>query len=126
MKAKKIEFPVVKGKSDHWPKEPLCPVCGKNKILEPHSMAILCAGALLMNRKENTGVPSNRMDGFLDLAWHGAHDGGKGKVREIYCVVEVIKDVIGGQADLCFCSTKCLRRFLNTCVDQLEASMRKA
>ncbi len=45
------------------------------------------------------------MDGFLSLAWHGAHDGGKGRDKEIGCMVDIIRDAVGGQADLYFCST---------------------
>ncbi len=45
------KLPVVKGTSNHWPKTPLCPICGKNKVFEPHSMAILTAGAMLMGGK---------------------------------------------------------------------------
>jgi hypothetical protein len=71
------------------------------------------------------GGPSNKMDGFLSLAWHGAHDGGKGRGKEIGCVVDIIRDAVGGQADLYFCSTGCLRRFLNACVDELERRMAK-
>ena len=60
------------------------------------------------------------MDGFLHLSWHGAHDGGEGKDREIGAMVEIARDVRGGQFDLYFCSPKCLRSYLNYCVDVLE------
>ena len=119
----KIKFPIVKGKSDHWPKKAVCPICRQNKVLEPHSMAILMAGALLMDRTEDCGGPSDDMDGFLSLHWHGAHDGGKGEDPEIGCEVDIIQDCVGGQAELYFCSTKCLRQFLNWCVDELEGKI---
>ncbi len=48
-----LKLPIVKGKSSHWPKKPLCPICGKNKVFEPHSMAILAAGAMLMDRAKD-------------------------------------------------------------------------
>jgi len=73
-----LKFPVVKGKSNHWPKKPLCAICGKNKVFEPHSMAILYAGAMLMDRAKDEGGPSDDLDGSLELHWHGAHDGGTG------------------------------------------------
>jgi len=76
-----------------------------------------------MNRKEKVGVPSDKMDGFLGITWHGAHDAGKGKNKEIGCMVNIIQDAVGGQADLYFCSTGCLRRFLSLCVDELERRM---
>ena len=89
-------LPVVKGRKAFWPTKSLSPVCGRRKGWEPHSMALLSAGALFMNRRERSGGPSNRMDGFLSLAWHGAHDGGKGRDKEIGCRVEIIRDVVGG------------------------------
>ena len=121
-----LKLPVVKGKSDHWPKKPFCPICGKNKVFEPHSMAILYAGAMLMDRAKDEGGPSDDLDGSLELHWHGAHDGGTGKDADIFCGVDIIRDAIGGQADLYFCSTKCLRRFLNACVDELEGKIARA
>ena len=33
---------------------------------------------------------------------------------------EIVRDTNFGQFDLYFCSTPCLRRFLNACVDELE------
>jgi hypothetical protein len=119
----KLKFPVVKGKSGHWPKKPLCPICGRNKVFEPHSMAVLSAGAILMDRAEDSGGPSDNLDGFLEIHWYGAHDAGKGKDRDVFCEVDIIRDALGGQADLYFCSTKCLRKFLNACVDDVEAKM---
>ena len=121
-----LKFPVVKGKSWHWPKKPLCPICGKNKVFEPHSMAILTAGAMLMDRAEDSGGPSNDLDGFLALHWHGAHNGGKGQHGDVFCGVDIIRDAFGGQADLYFCSTECLRKFLNACVDELAGKIAKA
>ena len=64
------------------------------------------------------------MDGFLALEWHGAHDGGQGKDRDIYEMIEIAKDVRGGEFDICFCSTKCLRAYLNFCVDELEKKLK--
>ena len=80
---------------------------------------------MLMDRKRENGGPDNRMHGFLAIDWHGAHDGGKGIDRDIYEIVEIAKEVRGGQFDLCFCSTKCLRAYLNFCVDELEKKIRK-
>ena len=95
---KRTLLPVIKGKKTFWPPKPLCPVCKKRKVWEPHSIAVLSAGALLMNRKEKMGGPSNKMDGYLSLEWHGAHDGGKGQDKEIGCMVDIVRDAAGGQA----------------------------
>jgi len=120
-----MKFPVVGPGKSHWPTKPMCPICKNTKILEPHSMAVLTAGALKMNRKKDEGTMSKDLDGFLSLTWHGAHDQGQGTDREIGCIVDIFNEVPGGQADLYFCSTKCLRQFLNTCVDELEGKIAK-
>ena len=73
-----------------------------------------------MNRRKREGDGSNSLDGYLDLSWHGAHDSGQGVHREVDGFVPVARDVRGGQFDLYFCSTGCLRKFLNHCVDLLD------
>lgn len=83
-------------------------------------MAILGVGSLLMDRKSDSGGPSPDLDAFFHLTWHGAHDGGEGSDREVGCMLDIIRDIRGGQADMYFCSTGCLRQFLNHCVDELE------
>ena len=119
-----MKLPILKGCKSFYPKKALCPWCEKNKVLEPHSFAILGGGALLMNRKDDSGGPDDKMEGFLYLSWHGAHDGGQGKDKGIGAMIEIARDVRGGQFDLYFCSTKCLRSYLNFCVDELERKLR--
>ena len=122
----KLKFPLIKGKKWFFPSKPLCPWCRKKKVYEPHSMAVVGGGALLLDRSKKIGAPSERMEGFLDFSWHGAHDGGSGNGREIYTRLEIIGDVTGGQFNLYFCSTACLRKFLNACVDELDRRIRNA
>ncbi len=120
-----MKLPTVRGRTTHHPKKALCPWCQKNKVLEPHSFAMLGGGALLMNRKDKSGGPDDDLDGFLYIAFHGAHEGGLGKDKGIGAMVELASGVRGGQFDLYFCSTKCLRGYLNFCVDELEEQIRK-
>lgn len=88
-------------------------------------MAILGGGALLMDRKSQSSIHDDRQIGFLHLTWHGAHGQGVGGDRDMYKVVEIANDCRGGQFDLYFCSTACLRAFLNSCVDALELEVQK-
>ena len=83
-------------------------------------MAILIGGALLMDRTNDSGRMSDDLDGFLTLTWHGAHDTGVGKDRGIYASVDLAENTRGGQFEVYFCSTNCLRSYLNFCVDELE------
>ncbi len=77
-----------------------------------------------MDRGDDSGGPDDKMDGFLHLSWHGAHDGGLGKDKGIGASIEIARAVRGGQFDLYFCSTKCMRSDLNFCVDELEKKLR--
>lgn len=102
-------------------------MCGSAKVHEPHSMAVVNLGALKMtDRATGSGGMSEDLDGFLTLSWHGAHDGGDGRDPEIHASVNVVDECRGGQADLYFCSTDCLRRFFDACVDEIELKIEKA
>ncbi len=120
-------MPLVHDNIDHYPQEALCPCCKKNKVLEPHSFAHIGGGALLYDRKEDSGQPHDDMGGFLYFGWHGAHheEGGEGKYPDINVNVRIANEVVGGQYGIFFCSTECLRFFLNTCVDKLEQKMKQ-
>jgi hypothetical protein len=74
-------------------------------------MVILSGGALLLDRKRENSIPSAALSGFLHLIWHGAHDN---------TMVDIALDVTGGQFELFFCSTACVRTFLNSWVDALD------
>jgi hypothetical protein len=121
-----IKLPVVAKRINDYPQKALCPICKKRKVLEPHSFASLSGGAMLINRRNDTGGASDNLDGYLEFIWHGAHDNGVGKNREIYTVEYIAHDVRGGYFDLYFCSPKCLRAFLNKCVDEFKLSIKKA
>jgi len=77
-----------------------------------------------MDKNRENGGPDDRMDAHLFLTWHGAHNGGQGKDKDIYEVIEIAKDVRGGEFDIYFCSTKCLRAYLNYSVDELEKKIK--
>jgi hypothetical protein len=118
-------MPLLRGKQFHFPSRPVCPVCRRRKVFEPHSFAVLSAGAFLKTRGGFAG-PDDRMEAFLDVTWHGAHDGGSGEHPEIGVRMPVAEDVAGGQFELYFCSTRCLRRFFKDLVDELEHRMQRA
>lgn len=88
-------------------------------------MAILNAGAMRRVGKDRYEVASDTA-AFLTLSWHGAHSGGTGLLSGVYASVNVADGVATGQFDLYFCSTACLRNFLNYCVDALEKKMKAA
>lgn len=118
-----MKLPLVRGDKNSFPRKAVCPQCKKRKVFEPHSMAILGGGALLLDRNRENSIHTDSLEGFLYLAWHGAHDAGVGEDRDIGVRVELAKDVRGGQFDLYFCSTVCVRAFFNSWVDALEKAV---
>ena len=120
-------MPSIRGKENHFPQEPLCPCCKKKTIFEPNSFAHIGGGALLFDREEDYGRVDDDMEGYLYIAWHGAHceEGGRGEDSDTEASVQIAEAVIGGQYSLFFCSTECLRAFLNQCVDKLEQKIRR-
>ena len=121
-----MKLPLAWKRQTCFPRRPVCPVCRKAKVFEPHSFAVLSAGALLMDRRSRTGAPSDKLDGFFHLYWHGAHDGGEGQNREISLGLPIADDARGGQFEVYVCSTRCLRKLLASFVDELEEAMRRA
>ena len=121
-----IQFPILTGEQIIYPQEASCPWCKQNKVLEPHSMAILNAGALAPDG-ENFQM-FDKAATFFSLIWHGAHSdmNGLGRDPNLYAEVKIVDTVSIGQFDFYFCSTECLRHFLNHCVDELERQIEQA
>ena len=117
-----MKYPLLKGDHSAHPNKAVCPQCKKRKVLEPHSMAIFSGGAMYLGKKK--GVPDG-LEGFVGLTWHGAHDTGLGDDRDIFTRVDFARDCHGGQFEIYFCSTKCLRAFFNAWVDALEVKIKK-
>jgi len=101
-----------------------CEQCRRKRAKNNNSFAVLSGGACLMNRRKRYGGPHDDMDGFLDLTWHGDHNGGIGEYQEVFAVVDRARDVRGGQFERYFCSIPCLRRYLNDWVDELETRVK--
>lgn len=77
-----------------------------------------------MDRKRRNSRMNDALDGFLDLAWHGAHDSGKGVNKKTYAVVPIVDAARGGQFDIYVCSLGCLRRLFSEWVDYLESAVK--
>lgn len=87
-------------------------------------MAILAGGAMrILDRRSRSAGIADDCIGFLDLVWHGAHDGGSGIDPDIHVRVPIAEDTPDGQFEFYFCSTACLRSFLNERVNALESKI---
>lgn len=123
MTKQRFALPVVRGNRSSFPRRALCPVCKRRKVLEPHTMVLLSGGACLQVKGSSLAGPDKQMTAFLDIVSHTAHDSGSGRRDKGDGWVRIAEDVHGGQFDIAFCSPRCLRQFLGSCVDQLERQM---
>ena len=57
----------------------------------------------------------------MSLGWHEPKE-----IRPAGTGFQVVADTVEGQCVLNFCSTHCLRAFLNACVDHLEKLIEEA
>ena len=117
-----MEYPLVSGRSGHFPQDGKCPLCGRRSVLEPNRFVALLGGGLLMDRKNDSGGPSDLIDGFLDLAWHEAH-GPDLDEHEAGCVLPIAQEVRGGQSGIFCCSVAFLRGLVNQMLDKSEEMM---
>ena len=120
--APKTVLPAIDGRPGRFPRdEALCPWCRKNKVFEPHSFAILSGSALKRVGKDRFEIADD-VSGFLEVGWHGAHseEGSEGPDADIGLSIAIAVNAPQGQFELYFCSTDCMRAFLNFCVDELE------
>jgi hypothetical protein len=77
-----------------------------------------------MDRKRRNSRVNDALEGFFDITWHGAHDGGKGVNQKAYAVVPIVDATRGGQFDIYVCSFGCLRRLFKEWVDYLESAVK--
>ena len=116
----KKNFPFLKGSVWFYPKNSLCPVCKKNKVLEPHSMVVFEAGACCANSRVK-----DKIEGYMDIAWHEGHGlDQKGRKFNRSAQIVLAEDVKGGQFSFYFCSFKCFRKWFNGLIDNLEKQMK--
>jgi hypothetical protein len=123
---KRSAIPVIEKRNAHYPREAICLWCKKRKVMEPHSMAILSGGALAKVGRNAYSGPTKGLKGNLSFVWHGAHDSGEGDHRNTFVHFDITCDVEGGLFNLMFCSVKCLREFLSSCLDEFERRVKKA
>lgn len=94
-----------------------CPMCGK---LIESGFAFLNGGALFQVKKGSLAIHP-KMEGFLIFGFHGAHG------EEPPCPsaeISIADHAPCGQFELYFCTSACLRLFLNRCVDELEERLK--
>lgn len=89
-----------------------CPNCGRDFS---GGIAYIMGGASLLSKDHQDGHESERLQGFLNIGFHGIDPGMQDSTDAM-----LVDNVIGGQFDLNWCSIACMRSWLNRLLDQLE------
>jgi hypothetical protein len=120
-----MDLPTIKGDADPFFDRRECRVCGARGLHEPNSFAVLDGGAMVP-MGDGGAAPVFDALAWFGMSWHGAHSDmkGTGQRPDTGGSVKVVDDCSAGQFAIYFCSTACLRKFLNACVDELEQRIR--
>jgi len=102
-----LRFPLLSGNDiPHLPRDAVCLVCGE---AIKDGVVYFTAGSV--PDKDDDPEPL----AIWYVGYHSASPDCEGCAH-----IDIVYDLKGGQFDLSFCSTGCLRRFLNYIVDELE------
>ncbi len=121
-----MKFPVIMGEQRVLPSggSGACPICQDRPVSTDVEHVVVRGGALLA-APDGTVDLTARNEAFLFMDWEsGIRMDGRGREIETpHAEFEIARDVAGGQFTMLFCSTACLRKFLNECVDRLEGAI---
>jgi len=120
-----MKLPVINSRSAaFYPEDFKCPVCSQ-PLKEPNSFLVVNGGAMKrISRNFSEGVCED-LRGFLDIRFYGPTGKGLGKYKNKAADREIVRNSKGGQFDLNFCSTDCLRIFVNSIIDDMEKELNK-
>lgn len=110
-----MKFPMISKKTKpFFPTEKICPICKVNNTTLDSEFYVLNGGALEKVNK-NTSMSSDILEGFLSVQYHS---GEKNKNPGVN--IDIVEKSKGGQFDIYFCSTNCMRQFFNKLIDTIE------
>ena len=111
-----MEFPVLFGDSKNYPdiQEANCPVCKSKKVWGDNEYVEFSGGTVPTEKNEY------ECDLWLDWFSQKKQDG-----SQDHTDMSIVCEVNAPRFQLAFCSTSCLRKFLNSAVDTLESKTHK-
>ena len=110
-----MEYPIISKKTkSFFPTSVVCPICATNRTKLNSEFYVLNGGALEKINK-NTSMSSGKMEGFLSVQYHSGDDS-----ENCGFNFDIVDKSEGGQFDIYFCSTNCMRQFFNELIDKIE------
>ena len=109
-----MEFPVLHGKQHNFPdvSDPVCPVCKLKNVWGSNEYVELSCGSQIEN--------AQTIESDLWLDWFSNKDSNGVQAQ---AELAIASEVSSSRLQFAFCSTDCLRKFLNTAVDSLECKI---
>ena len=123
-----IKFPVIDHKGDNvYPEGNICPICKKEKVFTKNDRHIEISGGglFVLNKKEEYKKSIPETEGFLSLVWYEKVKNKNGISLWDGSYMDIVERSANGIYSLSFCSTKCLREFINKCLDEFERRVEK-
>ena len=101
-----MKFPIVD--NSHTTSNPrVCTYCN-GELPNDESDVWLMLGTMQGDTNFQSMGNEGELFGFFSISRHSGKS------------IEIVQNGLAGQADIGFCSSKCLRAFFNACVDELE------
>ncbi|NRB40863.1 MAG: hypothetical protein HRU20_20730 [Pseudomonadales bacterium] len=112
-----MDFPVLSGKDKHFPgiEDSMCPVCKSKAVWADNETIELSGGCRDTDDLHNANVHSD-----LWLDWWSQKDK---QGLQSHTELAIANHVESPAYQLAFCSTDCLRQFLNSAIDSLESQI---
>jgi hypothetical protein len=98
-----------------YPADARCPKCGRDFS---QGVAYLSAGAILLSPDGHDSIETSRLQAFLHVGFHGVDSAMRDSSD-----VAVVEDLHGGQFDLNWCSIRCMREWLLSLLQRIEAEV---
>jgi hypothetical protein len=130
-----MKFPLIADpETMQIPQGANCIVCGAAVGEHLGFVRLTFGGMLYHDKKRRSGGPSDRMDSVFSLWHHGPHPSKENKDGTIELTsmdnaehrMEIVTPTKGGQADILFCTSNCLRSFFASAVEGFEEGITKA
>jgi hypothetical protein len=110
-----MEYPIISKKTkSFFPTNEICPICATNRTNLNSEFYVLNGGAL-EKINQDVSISSDKMEGFLSVQYHPEKDNGNRGFN-----IDIVDQSKGGQFDIYFCSTSCMRQFFNEFIDEIE------
>ncbi|HET6248958.1 MAG TPA: hypothetical protein VFE47_14775 [Tepidisphaeraceae bacterium] len=115
-----MNLPITAERLDDDTNDYICRTCGSEISMKGPIISMNFGAFLFSDELKESGHASDKME----LFWHFMYYGRIIPPRDYtYTYLTLVSKMLGGQADLRFCSIECLRTFFSSAIDLFEAKI---